>query len=93
MFDCVFPTRTAVRGWGGGAGGRLGGGVLTLTHPPPRVPPPPQRFGSALVPWGSLQLKNKQFANDFRPIDESCRCPTCQRWVLGGGGSWGGGSG
>ncbi|XP_074786250.1 queuine tRNA-ribosyltransferase catalytic subunit 1 isoform X4 [Athene noctua] len=37
------------------------------------------RFGSALVPWGSLQLKNKQFAKDFRPIDENCDCPTCQR--------------
>uniref|UniRef100_A0A8B9QQ87 Queuine tRNA-ribosyltransferase catalytic subunit 1 n=1 Tax=Apteryx owenii TaxID=8824 RepID=A0A8B9QQ87_APTOW len=36
------------------------------------------RFGSALVPWGSLQLKNKQFAKDFRPIDEDCGCPTCQ---------------
>ncbi|KAM6330523.1 queuine tRNA-ribosyltransferase catalytic subunit 1 isoform 2-T2 [Alca torda] len=35
MFDCVFPTRTA--------------------------------------------LKNQQFAKDFRPIDESCGCPTCQR--------------
>ncbi|KAK4805948.1 hypothetical protein QYF61_022171 [Mycteria americana] len=37
------------------------------------------RFGSALVPWGSLQLKNERFARDFRPIDESCRCPTCRR--------------
>uniref|UniRef100_A0A8C3GGD9 Queuine tRNA-ribosyltransferase catalytic subunit 1 n=1 Tax=Cairina moschata TaxID=8855 RepID=A0A8C3GGD9_CAIMO len=27
------------------------------------------RFGSALVPWGSLQLKSKQFAKDFRPIE------------------------
>ncbi|XP_066472323.1 queuine tRNA-ribosyltransferase catalytic subunit 1 isoform X2 [Tiliqua scincoides] len=38
------------------------------------------RFGSALVPWGSLQLKNKQYAKDFRPIDENCNCPTCQRY-------------
>ncbi|XP_074023879.1 LOW QUALITY PROTEIN: queuine tRNA-ribosyltransferase catalytic subunit 1 [Numenius arquata] len=37
------------------------------------------RFGSALVPWGSLQLKNQQFAKDFRPIDQKCGCPTCQR--------------
>lgn len=82
MFDCVFPTRTAVRGGRGGAD--------THTHgydPPPGWGPPtrdphsisPQRFGSALVPWGSLQLKNKQFAKDFRPIDERCGCPTCQR--------------
>lgn len=40
-----------------------------------------QRFGSALVPWGSLQLKNKKYAKDFRPIDENCTCPTCQRFV------------
>ncbi|XP_061439589.1 queuine tRNA-ribosyltransferase catalytic subunit 1 isoform X2 [Rhineura floridana] len=38
------------------------------------------RFGSALVPCGSLQLKNKQYAKDFRPIDENCDCPTCQRY-------------
>lgn len=37
------------------------------------------RFGSALVPGGSLQLKNHQFARDFRPIDADCGCPTCQR--------------
>ncbi|XP_072775978.1 queuine tRNA-ribosyltransferase catalytic subunit 1 [Taeniopygia guttata] len=37
------------------------------------------RFGSALVPWGSLQLKNQKFAKDFRPIDADCGCPTCQR--------------
>ncbi|XP_039428535.1 LOW QUALITY PROTEIN: queuine tRNA-ribosyltransferase catalytic subunit 1 [Corvus cornix cornix] len=38
------------------------------------------RFGSALVPWGSLQLKNHQFAKDFRPIDADCGCSTCQRY-------------
>ncbi|XP_043940409.1 queuine tRNA-ribosyltransferase catalytic subunit 1 isoform X2 [Protopterus annectens] len=37
------------------------------------------RFGSALVPWGSLQLKNKQYEKDFKPIDEKCDCPTCKR--------------
>ncbi|NXY53642.1 TGT ribosyltransferase, partial [Callaeas wilsoni] len=44
------------------------------------------RFGSALVPWGSLQLKNHQFAKDFQPIDADCGCSTCQRSVgaLGG---------
>ncbi|XP_042200637.1 queuine tRNA-ribosyltransferase catalytic subunit 1 [Callorhinchus milii] len=39
------------------------------------------RFGSALVPWGSLQLKNKQYAKDFQPIDTECNCPTCQRYT------------
>ncbi|XP_074835874.1 queuine tRNA-ribosyltransferase catalytic subunit 1 isoform X2 [Carettochelys insculpta] len=38
------------------------------------------RFGSALVPWGSLPVKNKQFAKDFRPIDENCECSTCHRY-------------
>lgn len=37
------------------------------------------RFGSALVPWGALQLKHKQYAKDFQPIDENCSCPTCKR--------------
>ncbi|XP_064171557.1 queuine tRNA-ribosyltransferase catalytic subunit 1 isoform X2 [Anguilla rostrata] len=37
------------------------------------------RFGTALVPWGSLQLKKKQFALDFQPIDADCGCPTCKR--------------
>ncbi|PIO36894.1 hypothetical protein AB205_0049510 [Aquarana catesbeiana] len=39
------------------------------------------RFGSALVPWGSLQIKSKQFAKDFQPIDKDCKCPTCQRYT------------
>ncbi|GCC36027.1 hypothetical protein chiPu_0014518, partial [Chiloscyllium punctatum] len=39
------------------------------------------RFGSALVPWGSLQLKNRQYAKDFKPIDEDCDCPTCKRYT------------
>lgn len=41
----------------------------------------PQRFGSALVPWGSLQVKQKQYAKDFQSIDPDCQCPTCKRQV------------
>ncbi|CAN9505618.1 unnamed protein product [Ophioblennius macclurei] len=37
------------------------------------------RFGSALVPWGSLQVKQKQYAKDMQPIDPDCQCPTCKR--------------
>lgn len=37
------------------------------------------RFGSALVPTGNLQLKKKQYAKDFSPIDSGCPCPTCQQ--------------
>ncbi|TTA69414.1 Queuine tRNA-ribosyltransferase catalytic subunit 1 [Bagarius yarrelli] len=36
------------------------------------------RFGSALVPWGSLQIRHKQYAKDFQPIDPECQCPTCK---------------
>eukprot|EP00058_Branchiostoma_floridae_P008195 XP_002593683.1 hypothetical protein BRAFLDRAFT_131791 [Branchiostoma floridae] len=39
------------------------------------------RFGSALVPTGQLQLKNKQYARDFRPIDDNCSCSTCSRYT------------
>ncbi|ERE75844.1 queuine tRNA-ribosyltransferase-like protein [Cricetulus griseus] len=37
------------------------------------------RFGSALVPTGNLQLKKKQYAKDFSPINSECPCPTCQK--------------
>lgn len=89
MFDCVFPTRTAVRPWAGGRrgrgccrGGQSGGGASEhedLVDPSSLPPPFPQRFGSALVPTGNLQLKKKQYEKDFRPIDSNCTCPTCQK--------------
>nr|XP_046186267.1 queuine tRNA-ribosyltransferase catalytic subunit 1-like isoform X1 [Oncorhynchus gorbuscha] len=37
------------------------------------------RFGSALVPWGSLTITKKQFAKDLQAIDPDCQCPTCRR--------------
>lgn len=38
------------------------------------------RFGTALTTVGhsTLHLKNKEFANDFSPIDPNCSCSTCQ---------------
>ncbi|KAL4219385.1 Queuine tRNA-ribosyltransferase catalytic subunit 1 [Mactra antiquata] len=39
------------------------------------------RFGNALVPTGSLNLKHKSFSNDYRPIDESCECSTCKQYT------------
>ena len=65
-----------------GGGADLWGGPGGVPSCPPN-PFSPQRFGSALGPWGSLQLKNRQFAKDFRPIDEECDCPTCQRCAGG----------
>ncbi|KAL0223121.1 hypothetical protein P9112_002511 [Eukaryota sp. TZLM1-RC] len=38
------------------------------------------RFGSALVPWGQLQLRKAEFKNDTRPIDDDCPCSTCRRY-------------
>lgn len=85
MFDCVFPTRTAVRLWAvgvgpggcqGGDGAREGEDLVELPFLSPFVP---QRFGSALVPTGNLQLKKKQFQKDFRSIDHECTCATCQK--------------
>ncbi|GAX83611.1 hypothetical protein CEUSTIGMA_g11035.t1 [Chlamydomonas eustigma] len=39
------------------------------------------RFGVALVPEGVLKLKNAEFANDFRPIDDTCSCSTCKDYT------------
>ncbi|XP_012941614.1 queuine tRNA-ribosyltransferase catalytic subunit 1 isoform X3 [Aplysia californica] len=39
------------------------------------------RFGCALVKTGQLNLKSKSFAQDFRPIDGSCLCPTCKTYT------------
>eukprot|EP00124_Ichthyophonus_hoferi_P004810 Ihof_evm1s584 gene=Ihof_evmTU1s584 len=34
------------------------------------------RFGTALVPGGSLQLKQKKYETDLSPIDKDCPCTT-----------------
>ncbi|EGD74933.1 queuine tRNA-ribosyltransferase 1 [Salpingoeca rosetta] len=39
------------------------------------------RFGHALVRNGQLVLKQKKFANDFRPISETCTCSTCRDYT------------
>ena len=36
-----------------------------------------QRFGSALVPWGQVDLKSRACADNFGPIDPNCHCSTC----------------
>jgi queuine tRNA-ribosyltransferase catalytic subunit len=58
MFDCVYPTRTAVRD------------LMHATNP--------QRFGHAITPRGVLNLRNRQYAKDFGPIDNNCGCPCCR---------------
>ncbi|XP_033220819.1 queuine tRNA-ribosyltransferase catalytic subunit isoform X1 [Belonocnema kinseyi] len=39
------------------------------------------RFGCALVRTGQLNLKQGQYKNDKRPIDESCECSTCKEYT------------
>jgi len=39
------------------------------------------RFGTALVPTGTLNLKQTLYVNDFRPIDETCPCLTCKNYT------------
>lgn len=35
------------------------------------------RFGNAITPTGTLNLRHSSFARDYRPIDPTCRCPCC----------------
>ena len=36
------------------------------------------RFGTALVPEGTLRLKNKEWAEAVEPVDASCSCQCCR---------------
>ena len=38
------------------------------------------RFGNALVPWGSVPLKQQKYEADTSPIDPDCSCYTCQHY-------------
>lgn len=38
------------------------------------------RFGTALVPEGTLRLKTAAMAADYRPIDDTCDCLVCQKY-------------
>lgn len=40
-----------------------------------------QRFGCALTMTGQLNLKNKKFSKDFKPIDDTCDCSTCEKYT------------
>lgn len=39
------------------------------------------RFGTALVEGGTIRLRTKQFANDYRPIDKACDCLVCKQYT------------
>lgn len=36
------------------------------------------RFGNAVTRFGMLKLKNSEFANDFRVVEEGCGCVCCR---------------
>ena len=38
------------------------------------------RNGTAMIPEGRLVVRNAAYAEDFRPIDESCGCYTCRNF-------------
>ncbi|RHZ52854.1 hypothetical protein CDV55_102366 [Aspergillus turcosus] len=42
------------------------------------------RFGNAVVPSGTMNLRNKAFAEDFRPVQEGCSCSCCRPREQGG---------
>lgn len=37
------------------------------------------RHGHVYTKFGKLNLLNKKYEKDLRPIEEGCQCPTCQR--------------
>jgi queuine tRNA-ribosyltransferase len=42
------------------------------------------RFGNAIVPGGTINLRHKAFAEDFGPVDKECGCVTCRPQSEGG---------
>ncbi|KAF5855856.1 hypothetical protein ETB97_008302 [Aspergillus alliaceus] len=42
------------------------------------------RFGNAVVPSGTLNLRNHRFAQDFGPVQEGCNCTVCRPKDQGG---------
>lgn len=39
------------------------------------------RNGMAMIHTGRMNMKNKQYERDFRPIEESCGCCTCRNYT------------
>lgn len=42
------------------------------------------RFGNAVVPTGTLNLRHSSFASDFGPVDRDCTCVCCRSPSAGG---------
>jgi len=79
MYDCVFPTRTAVsaefssfiENYIGYLDHRID--YKCFLHS--------QRFGSALTFTGQISLKHKKYKTDFTPVDADCNCSTCKTYT------------
>jgi queuine tRNA-ribosyltransferase len=39
------------------------------------------RNGTLFTTWGKVTIRNAQYADDFRPIDENCGCYTCRHFT------------
>ncbi|KAL0212326.1 hypothetical protein RCL1_005952 [Eukaryota sp. TZLM3-RCL] len=39
------------------------------------------RFGTALVPFGQLQIRKSEYKSDFSPLDANCDCFCCKRYT------------
>ena len=39
------------------------------------------RNGHLFVSTGTIRIRNSQFQNDIRPLDENCACYTCQHYA------------
>lgn len=38
------------------------------------------RNGTVMTNWGRLVVKNAEYAKDFKPLDDTCTCYTCQNF-------------
>ena len=72
MFDCVWPTRTAV------CIPQLPKRTLSSTDAIL------QRFGNAITSMGTLNLRHASYAEDFSPIEPYCGCMCCRAVDDGG---------
>ena len=79
MFDCVWPTRTAVC-----LALRLRDFAINILFPLSLTSLQIQRFGNAITAQGVLKLRNAQYAEDFEPMEASCTCICCRPWDQGG---------
>lgn len=66
MFDCVAPTRLARNG------ALYTGKVVTKNH---------EYFFESEFPNERLNIGNKQFETDTKPIDPDCDCDTCRHFT------------